>query len=358
MRDFFETDNSLESTPTEVKNTFKSIYGWTPNTDAFLGINLIWPKFNLPLTYDRYFLSWHTEQLDLYWLKQQAEKVYPAPILVANDGIVDLTMFPDNVKSVRWITWGGQLDQLVKEVGVCEKPTLPEYKISSLCFRISQYKNYITAYLLEHGDPNQMVLTYHKALGKQEDLHGYPPGFPWLDSLDFSLLKPTWLNFCDDFGWIQNNPVANGNWRMPPYQNALVNFTNESFHYSSSEFNGKQFVFPYPYLTEKTWKPLLACRPFLAVGQHDTYKTLNYLGLQTNFGFPITFDQDTGDLTRIKDIFGSIDTILSTSVKDLYDQSYDSVTYNVNYIKSGEFTQTCYQENEQARGSIQDFLSV
>jgi hypothetical protein len=358
MRDYFESSNNVESTPTEVKNTFKSIYGWTPTTDTFLGINLIWPKFDLPLTYNQYFLSWHTEQFDLHWLRSQANHVYPRPILVANDGVIDLTIFPDNVKSVQWITWGDQLDQLVKEVGVCEQPTMPEYKISSLCFRISQYKNYISAYLLQHCDPTQLVLTYHKKLGKPEDLHGYPQGVAWLDELKFDLLEPTWINFQDDFDWAKNTPVANGDWRSIPYENALVNFTNESFHYSASELDGTSFVYPAPYLTEKTWKPLLAGRPFLAVGQYNTYKTLNRLGLKTNFGFSTEFDQDPGDLTRIRDIFGTVDIILSTPIKDLYEQSYDSVVHNVQSIKNGNFTQACHRENEQARGSIQDFLSV
>ena len=358
MRDFFESANSVESTPIELQDLFKSIYGWIPNTDAFLGINLRWPQFDLPTTYQRYFLSWHTEQFDLHWLRQQADRVYPRPILVANDGIVDPTIFPDNIEFVQWITWGDQLDQLVSEFGICENPPLPQYKISSLCFRVSQYKNFITAYLLEHANTEDIILTYHKKLGKPEDLHGYPQELPWLDALDFTLLEPTWINFQDDFDWAQNTPVANGDWRSAPYENALVNFTNESFHYSGSEVNGKCFVYPAPYLTEKTWKPLLAGRPFLAVGQYNTYKTLNHLGLKTNFGFPILFDQDPGDLTRIRDIFVTINKIITTPIKDLYDQSYASVRHNIQYIKNNDFTRACHRENEQAGGRIQDFLSV
>lgn len=356
--DFFETANNLESTQFQVQDTFKSIYGWSPNTSTFLGINLFWPTFNLPLDYQQYFLSWHTEQLDLHWLKRQAEEVYPRPILVANDGIVDPAIFPDNVKFVQWITWGDQLDQLVKKFGMCETPVLPEYKISSLCFRVSQYKNYVTSYLLQHATPDELMLTYHKEISKLADLHGYPQNLSWLDALDFTLLEPTWINFQDNFDWEKNRPVANGDWRILPYQNALVNFTNESWHYSFSEVNGQSFLYPGPYLTEKTWKPLLASRPFLSVGQYQTYQTLNRLGLQTNFGFSTEFDQDPGDLTRIRDIFVSIDGILTTSIKDLYDQSYDSVVYNSRYIKNGDFNRACYQENEQARGSILEFLSV
>lgn len=358
MRDFFETANSLESTPIELQDIFESIYGWIPKTKVFLGINLRWPKFDLPINYQQYFLSWHTEQFDLQWAREQCLRVYPHSVMIANDGIVDPTIFPDNVEFVQWITWGEQLTQLVNEFGICSDPTLPKYKISSLSFRISQYKNYVTAYLLQHADPNELVLTYHNQLGKPEDLHGYPSGCPWLDALDFLLLKPTWINFQDNFDWAKNTPVANGNWQSVPYRSALVNCTNESFHYSSSQYNGQSFIYPAPYLTEKTWKPLLASRPFLSVGQYNINKTLRELGLSTKFGFPEDFDSDSGDLTRIRSIFQTIDVILKTSTKDLYEQSYDAVTHNAQIIKNGEFASICSKKNEQARGRIQDFLSV
>jgi len=358
MQDFFDSADSLASTPLQLASTFESIYGWSPVTDAFLGVNLIWPTFDLPNNYARYFLSWHTEQFDLHWLRRQAQRVYPRSILVANDGHVDTSIFPDNIEFVRWITWGDQLEQLRLKFGVCETPMVPEYKISSLCFRVSQYKNFITAYLLAHANKNQLMLTYHKHLHKAQDLHGYPQGFPWIDELDLELLEPTWLNFKDTFDRNKNTPVANGEWQVPPYQNALVNFTNESFHYSASEIDSQPFVYPAPYLTEKTWKPLLAGRPFLAVGQYNTYHTLQELGLRTDFGFPITFDQDPGDLTRIRDIFVAVNAILATPIIDLYEQSLPSVQHNVQSIKNGTFVQNCRRVNEQVGGRIRDFLSV
>jgi hypothetical protein len=357
MNDFFDNGNSLETDPDLLNTIFESIYGWIPDTRCFLGINLQWPKFDLPENYAQYFLSWHTEQFDLHWLRHQANCVYPRPILVANDGVVDASIFPDNVEFVQWITWGDQLDQLVNRFGVCTEPQLPEYKLSSLSFRVSQYKRFITAYLLNHADHKEIMLTYHGRLGKQEDLHGYPKGFPWLDVLDLEL-TPTFINFNDGYSLEKNKAVDNGGWTNPAFQDALINFTNESFHYSLSQVDGKPFLYPGPYLTEKTWKPLLAGRPFLAVGQYNTYQTLRDLGLRTDFGFPIEFDQDSGDLTRIRDIFGTIDVILAAPVKDLYEQSLASVRHNAQMIKNGEFTQACYRQNEQARSRIIEFLSV
>ena len=358
MTDFFYTAIFGKFDQSHIENTFKSIYGWIPKTNAFLGINLKWPKFELPLTHDKFFLSWHTEQLDVVWLKSQAQKVYPSPIMVANDGNIDSSIFPDNVEFVRWITWGEQIQRLVDLFGICEQPLVPKYKISSLSFRVSQYKNFITAYLLQHAKHDEIILTYHKQIGKQEDLHDHPAGLPWLDSLDLSLLEPTKLNFKDNFDWSKNQAVSNGDWRLPPYLDAAVNLTNESFHYSSSILDGHKFLFPFPYLTEKTWKPLLAGRPFLCVGQFETYGSLSKLGLKHDFGFPVCFDSDPGDLTRIGEIFRSLDVILNKSALELYEQSLDSVQHNIKHIKNGDFALACKLQNEQSRDRILEFLSV
>jgi hypothetical protein len=356
MQDFFDTANSLANTPQQIDDTFESIYGFSPRTGAFMGVNLQWPKFDLPLDYPRYFLSWHTEQFDVRWLRAQAQRVHPRPVLVAYDGTVDSTIFPDNVEFVRFITWHLQLDQLVQRFGVSVEFVEPCYKISSLSFRVSQYKNYITAYLLKHTRCSELLLTYHNKLGKQEDLHGYPKGLPWLDDLDIAGLVPTWINFKDDYSWDTNQPVDNGGWNIPPYMDALVNCTNESFHYSRSEIDGTEFVFPGPYLTEKTWKPLLAARPFLAVGQYRTYASLQELGMKFDYGFPIDFDTDSGDLTRIKGIFESVDVILSKSMDELFDQSRASVIHNARMIHNGEFAHNCQLVNQDSLEDIRAFL--
>jgi hypothetical protein len=277
--------------------------------------------------------------------------------MIAFDGHVEPNaVWPDNIQFVRWITWHQQLQQLIDQFGINNNPALPLYKISSLSFRLSQYKNYITAYLLAHSDPDDLILTYHKMSGKKDDNHGYPKGIVWLDALDLAGLEATFINFKDDFGWNTNTPVANGGWRTPPFLSALVNCTNESFHYSRSERNGKPFIFPGPYLTEKTWKPLLAGRPFVSVGQWHVYRALSELGLKFDFGFPIDFDQDSGDLTRIRDIFTTLDSIIQTPTKVLYEQSLSSVTHNLQMLESGAFAMECTQLNQLAKKQIVEFL--
>lgn len=352
MRDFFGDGTSALLSTERLTNLFESIYGWRPNfgTNLFVGINLQWPRFDLPPA-GRYFLSFHTEQADIYWIVAQAKRVYPRPVMVAYDGEFDQAALPDNVQTVRWITWHQQLEQLIEHFGVCTEPALPQYRISSLSFRFSQYKSFITAYLLEHARPDELVLTHHHQVLKQEDLHGYPAGLPWLDCLNLDL-RPTLINFDDNFKANQTSPVKNGGWHNPAYLNALVNCTNESFHYSQST----DFVHPGPYLTEKTWKPLLSGRPFISVAQYNVYNQLASLGLEFDFGFDRNFDQDSGDLTRIRDIFVTIDQVLDTNLLDLYEHSLPSVKHNAQWIQSGAFADQCRTKNLHAKPAIEEFI--
>ena len=352
MQDFFLTGTTASLSTARLQDLFHSIYNWRPcvHQDVFLGLNLQWPNFDLPPA-PRYFLSFHTEQADIHWICRQANLVYPRPVLIAYDSSIDTSQLPDNVQVVRWITWHQQLAQLVEQFGVCANPQLPQYKLSSLSYRLSQYKTFITAYLLTHAHPTDIVLTHHHRVMKPEDLHGYPAGIPWLDQLDLNL-KHTLINFDDQFDQQVTSPVINGGWHNPAYANALVNCTNESFHYSQST----DFVFPGPYITEKTWKPLLAARPFISVAQWHVYSALEELGLQFDFGFDRSFDSDPGDLTRIRDIFGAVNQVLNTTTQQLYEHSLPSVQHNVNWIQSGAFADQCCAVNQLSRQTIDEFI--
>jgi hypothetical protein len=234
---------------------------------------------------------------------------------------------------------------LQEKIGAATNITKPKYKISSLSYRVSQYKNFVTAYLLENFSHNDMILTYHGVLCKPQDLHSHPTGHSHLDELNIAQLRKTLINFDDNFSG--SSPVGNGNWLNSAYTDALINLTNESFHYSHTIIQGHQYQWPGPYLTEKTFKPLLAGRPFLPVGQCDTYQFLESVGFKTNFGFDKEFDRDAGDLTRIGKIFDTIDLINNRSVVDLFDESFDAVKHNTQWILSDNFYQCCNSMNHQ-----------
>lgn len=346
MVDYFESGNSNKNTSDYLDQLFFRIYQTTASRDVFLGLNLTWPVFELPQNHSRYFISFHTEYLHLSWVLDQALKVYPRPVTLVTDyQIKPGPDWPDNINCIQWITTHKQIQTLKNIAGINQNITVPKYKISSLSFRVSQYKKFVTAYLLENFDKNDMILTYHNVLKKTEDHHGWPKGFPYLDNLNINGIEKTLLNYDDQFSGA--GPVANGSWRNTAYTDALINLTNESFHYSQTTVNDKLWCWPGPYITEKTFKPLLAGKPFLAIGQYQTYDYLKHIGFKTDFGFDIDYDQDSGDLTRIGKIFKVLDFIQQTSIQTLFDSSIDAVEYNLDWINRGNFYLYCEDLNRK-----------
>lgn len=352
--DYFNTGNSLENSKPFLEELFFQLYDFKPTNlkNTFFGLNLKWPKFELPLNYGQYFLSFHTEYIDFDWAITQAHRVYPCKvILVADYNIEPWPNWPDNIETVTWISLHKQIQLLKDRLGSVKEITLPKFKVSSLSFRVSQYKKFVTSYLLKNFDHSDIILTYHNQLFKSQDLHGHPVGFKHLEDLNFDIGK-TFINFDDDFKG--NTPVENGNWLNPAYTDSLINLTNESFHYSQTVSQDILCRWPGPYLTEKTFKPLLAGRPFLVVGQYQSYKWLKNIGFDTDFGFDISYDQDPGDLTRIGALFKTLDFINQQSIFDLYESSLKSVKHNLNWIDSGNFYECCQQLNLNNKHKLQD----
>lgn len=348
---------SLRHSADQISDVFLKNYGipLKSHREIFLGLNLQWPKFDLPTSYHKFVLSFHCEYIDWLWVIDQAKKIYPKQVILITDFNITVdNICPDNIIFIRWITIHKQLDTMRRSWGVNHHPQIPAYKISSLSNRISQYKNFVTAYLLDNFPHDDMILTHHARLMKSQDMHDHPAGYVHLDQLNLSRLSMAVLvNFNDNY--VPTSWVQNGNWQTVPYLNALVNFTNESFHYSKTEIHGHETVWPGPYITEKTFKPLLAARPFICVGQFNSYNFLRELGFRVDFGFDLTFDQDWGDLTRIRGVFDCIDYIRNTSVKDLYDASIEAVKHNSNWIARNKLYDKCESLNEHSTSSLSFF---
>ena len=359
MHDFLNNGTSDQLSKVQIESLLKSIYeqDFNISSEIFLGINLQWPKFNLPANYQRYFLSFHTEYMDVSWVIEQAGRVYPTPILLVTDyDIEENLVWPGNITAIRYITLHKQLALAIDKIGIATEIKTPKYKISSLAYRVTQYKKFVTAYLLQHFNHSDMILTYHNNVGKLEDHHGYPDGYPYLDQLELESLTKTLINFEDDTESINISPVSNASWQIAPYQDAWINLTNESWNYSKTIINNHNFHYPGPYLTEKTFKPLLAGRPFLAIGQYDTYKTLKELGLFVDFGFDISYDHDPGDLTRINGIFSTINYIQNTNLDCLFESGLDAAQHNLNYIKNNDLFVCCQDLNIESVKTIKEFM--
>jgi len=345
--DFFPCYTSVSHCETDILRLFKTLYDVpiTISPNIFFGLNLQWANFDLQDNYHRYVISFHTEYIDHNWVIRQAQHVYPKTVvLISEFAIAPNPAWPDNIIFIQQRTLHKQLTISEKAHGVNRNITVPQYKFSSLSFRVSQYKIFITAFLLKHVPKDEMILTFHnQRLGP---VASWPDNIHALQELTLDI-PPTFINFDDQFNQSKNTPVANANWSCAPYQNALVNLTNESYHYSTSMIGNHTIVLPGPYFTEKTFKPLLAGRPFVFVNQFESIKELQTLGFDTNFGFSHDYDHDAGDFGRIARIFETVMQINNTPIKELFDSSIDAVTHNINHITSGNLSSACEELNRQ-----------
>ena len=132
--------------------------------------------------------------------------------------------------------------------------------------------------------------------------------------------------------------MNNGQWSNPAYLNCEFNLTNESIY--NTEFNNS--IYTTPYLTEKTWKPLLAKQPFLPVGQANTLSFLTALGMKFDYGFDLGYDSIQEDFTRLENLFKLLDEL--KNIND-FTQAHNSAEYNLEMIISGEFNKNCVKNN-------------
>lgn len=353
MFDFFHKRNSLQHQNSDIEFLFEKLYDVkiSLKPDTFFGLNLFWPAWDLPQNCRQYLISFHTEYINLAWVLEQAKKVYPKKILlICEFDVAHHTVWPDNIVWIQQRTIHKQLALSISKHGYCKQPTLPQYKFSSLCFRVDQYKLFVTAFLLKNISKNDMILTYHdKKLG------------PWpddvnIEGLDLNL-SAQFINFNDNFNKVKNFPVANARWQIPPFQNALINLTNESIAASTEMIDSHPINLPGPYFTEKTFKPLLSARPFISVGQFESLRELQQVGFDTNFGLPNDYDSDPNNFTRIHKIFDAILYANNNSIKDLFDSSYNAVRFNINHIVTGTLRDQCNDLNKKHKEFLQSILT-
>jgi hypothetical protein len=346
--DFFPEAIASHNTEDQVSSVFQLIYRVSPPLNTYIDVNLQWPKHDVPLSYDRYLFSWHTEYMDVDWLVRQCQRVHPRPVLCITDWPCDAaSLGMSNLECVTYTTVDQQIDILIAKFGVPNQIQPPRFKLSSLSSRVTQYKKFITAYLLQNFKHEHMMLSWHAKVRKPEDNHGHPAGWTALDSLDFRMLEQAqfinreWDGFAPGF-----QPIDNGNWDVPGINLCAVNCTNETWHYNRTIWNSREFEYPGPYLTEKTLKPLIAGRAILSIGQSHSHAWLQHLGFNNNFGYDLTFDQDAGDLSRITKIFKVIDVLNEQSLEDIYLGSKEACAYNLEWIKSGALGKRCDRINQ------------
>ena len=321
--------------------------------DVFFALWQRWPsfgqQFDLPLGHDLYIISFHLEPLDIDWLLLQSGRVH-APIIVLSDYEQEDFPWPDHVHHFQYYHWHNQIDK-IKHWFPTPIPKNIGYKASTFCNRITQSKLWIFTALAEYVGVDHCLLKLDDWL-EEKNVHGRKnTGHKELDDLADVFWKKYWGQRykIDSFdNTRQNHQSFTSDPWSKAYRESAINFTNESFHYSQMN----DHIIPGPFLTEKTLKCLVGGTAFIAVGQYNTYASLEKLGLEFQYGLDLSWDRDPGNLTRMKSIVDLIQHISKYTAKELFEITAKSTEHNKSMVWSGEFGQRCQTHNDVIANKI------
>jgi len=321
--------------------------------DVFFALWQRWPSFDqhndLPLGHDLYVISFYLEPLDIDWLLVQSGRV-DAPIIVLSDSEHENFPWPDNVHQLQYYHWHHQIDKIK-----CWFPTPVSkninYKASAFCNRITQSKLWIFTALAEYIGNEHCLLKLDDWLEEKNVHHREQTGQKELDNLADVFWKKYWgqtykIDLFDNI--TQNHQSFTADPWSRAYRESAINFTNESFHYSLMH----DHIVPGPFLTEKTLKCLVGGTAFVPVGQYNTLGSLKKLGLEFAYDFDLSWDQDPGNLSRMKSIIELIKQMSSHTAQELFEMTQESTKHNNDIIWSGKFYRQCEAHNDGIKTQI------
>lgn len=247
--------NDLSEWNSEVLDTYKFLQTSTHSNKIFLAHNPIWPNLKsikLPENYDLYILAWGGEIVDVKWIEEVITYIDPSKLILLTDlEHVDLPL----IKQFR-IIHHHQLTKIFEQS-------------KSFDINLNSYKNRKYKVSCLHGERNRdhrIKLSNHIKNNKNL-IHNFDLG---------------------KFEW----STESWEWRIEPYLNSLINITSESFF---ETFDAHR---PFTYLTEKTFKPIMAGCVGVHFGQHLAYKKLQEYGFVTADCLGLSYDTIPNDEER------------------------------------------------------------
>lgn len=228
------------------------------------------------------------------------------------------------------------------------------HKFSSLSFKKTQFRALVTCYLLGRA-ADQSLISWHRC---DENFNGEF----WIDQyrnhdrfahLDWGLLEHA--RQLDDYDNSQNTPTSNFlNFRIPAFENCLINLTNETTNYGQvCDRAGFPYNNPGPYLTEKTWKALISgCVP-MHCAQPGVYQWLERsYGIAAKWQIPTAYDMVKEDFDRADLLLQSLEQLAATPLQELIDQNIDHCDQIQSMLLDRQYLDRIYKFNEQQDESI------
>lgn len=322
---------------------------------TFFGLNYEWPsnRWHRNLTvpkgfYDTYVFSWGMEDWDHVWLHQFCQEHKDSQVIVISDTeLKEGYNAPPNLKCLVHHCWHVVFEDVIS---YDRTPFLSsnqrEHRCSSLVNKPSYFKALTTAYLMMHHKES-LLMSWNT--NKNQEICG-SLGFLNLDTptavelrplIEYYLshLKSTTISL-DDFV-VDRMQFYNSN--HPAYTNCVVNFSNET--YSQDAIDGVPM--PGPYITEKSWKPLLGGAALMPVGRMQTYAYMENFGFCFDYPWNRSFDLIPGDIDRFVSTLSVIDKIFAMDMPELSLAVAESSCHNYYHIRSQNFLNRVKQINNE-----------
>lgn len=307
---------------------------------------------NLPPGYAAYIVK--TEGPNTEWVEKQSQLV-DAPIfyccLPKSYGTFDNL---SNVHFIPTIEWHYQFQIMMDTYGQTVDKNI-QYKVSALCHRGTQSKIVVLSALDHWVGLEQCLISLHSL--REDEVHYWQP-------TKNHVIDEHTQRFVDRFkdkkfiidNFENRDPLQVHNFNHPAYVNSAININNESFHYSHMVENQVSKINPGPFITEKTLKCLLAETAFINNGQFDVYSTLTSFGFQFDYGLDLSYDNDSGNISRLAGVIDTIKNLSQYSAADLYQMTRSSCLHNKEHIVSGNFYKLAQAVNDQAIETILEKL--
>lgn len=241
----------------ELLDNYKFLKSTKHIDKIFLAHNPIWPNLKnikLPTNYDLYILAWGGEIVDVKWIEDVITYIDPKQLLL----ITDLEHVELDIKKFKF-THHHQLTRIFEHT--------KDFDIKFSSYKSRKHKS--SCLHRAKDRPHRELLS--SKLKRNDVLN------------NFNTSEMLW----DTEQW---------EWRIEPFIDSLTNITSESFY---ETFNAHR---PYTYLTEKTFKPIMAGCLGIHYGQPFAYQKLRNYGFLTADSLGLTYDTILNDEQRF-DVF-------------------------------------------------------
>lgn len=269
---------------------------------------------------------------------------------------------PSNVEHIPYRHWYIRLEMFQECFDTKLVPKVKNKNIthmfSSLSYYMRQARAVITAALQTHAPGS--IVSWHN-LDNSNGIQRY-----YVDTFRqheyFSNLDWSWFNHTltvDDYT-ISRNKVKGNMFEInnPAYQNAVINFNNETDSMGWLMNSTDCYNRPGPFLTEKTWKSLISGTVLLNSGQPGTMSFLkDTYHLPLNYKIDFAYDDVPQDFDRFNLLVKLIQDLSTCKIQDVIDENIDVCEQVQNMVLNPDYLNLFREFNRQQDDMIIEKLT-